>query len=161
MVAKYEKSAVDFPRLRQLMADRGVGAAFLASLCGRDKYFLRDRDRCQYSVKKLCHGVCHARAYGFRVWVFLKKSVFRGTTWHKTPPRARIAAYFQKFRGFGINTPKNKKARRTQKNGLLAHSAKKSRRVAGLFLFDRLEVALIDPAVRGAGLYTLDVERVF
>lgn len=45
MVAKYEKSAVVFPRLRQLMAARGVGAAFLASLCGRDKYFLRDRER--------------------------------------------------------------------------------------------------------------------
>lgn len=45
MVAKFEKSAVDFPRLRQIMSDRGVGAAFLASLCGRDKYFLRDRER--------------------------------------------------------------------------------------------------------------------
>ena len=27
MVSKYEKTAVDFPRLRQLMAARGIGAA--------------------------------------------------------------------------------------------------------------------------------------
>lgn len=45
MVMKSEKAAVDFSRLRQIMIDRGVGAAFLGGLVGRDKYYLRDRER--------------------------------------------------------------------------------------------------------------------
>lgn len=45
MVAKFEKSAVDFPRLRQIMADRGVSAVFLGGLVGRDRHYVGDCER--------------------------------------------------------------------------------------------------------------------
>ena len=45
MVAKYEKTAVDFPRLRKIMADRGVSAVFLGELVNRDRHYLGDRER--------------------------------------------------------------------------------------------------------------------
>lgn len=46
MVTKNEKTAVDFPRLRVLMNDRGVSAAFLGALAGtNNRHYLGDRER--------------------------------------------------------------------------------------------------------------------
>lgn len=46
MTTKSEKSAVNFERLRAKMAERGVSAAFLASLIGsKNRNYIFDRER--------------------------------------------------------------------------------------------------------------------